>query len=65
LQPSSTTNTAPTPSISSNPTSSQTNTTNYWLSLIALTVIAFLLAVIVFLLLYIRKRRTTDSKAYN
>ena len=62
LQPSSTTNTTPTPSISSTPTSSQSIATNYWLGPIALIVIAFLLAVIVFLLLYIRKRRTIDSK---
>ena len=53
LQPSSTANTTPTPSISASPTSSQSIASNYWLNLIALIVIAFLLAVIVFLLLYI------------
>ena len=63
LQPSSTTNTTPTPSISATPTSSQSIATNYWLNSIVLIVIAFLLAVIIFLLLYIRKRRTIDSKS--
>jgi hypothetical protein len=66
LQPSSTTNTTPThSSISNNPTSSQSIATDNWLSSIALIVIAFLLAVIVFLLFYIRKRRTIDSKAHS
>jgi hypothetical protein len=63
LQPSSTTNTTPTPSILATPTSSQSIATNYWLNSIALIVIAFLLAVIIFLLFYIRKRRTIDSKS--
>lgn len=63
LQPSSTTNTTPTPSILATPTSSQSIATNNWLNSIALIVIAFLLAVIIFLLFYIRKRRTIDSKS--
>jgi hypothetical protein len=62
LQPSSATNATPTPSISTTPNSSQSIDTNNWLNPIALIVITFLLAVIVFLLLYIRKRRTIDSK---
>jgi hypothetical protein len=63
LQPSSIRNTTPTPSISATPTSNQSIASNYWLSSIALIVIAFLLAVIIFLLLYIRKRRTINSKS--
>jgi hypothetical protein len=63
LKPDSTTNITPTPTILATPTSSQGIASNYWLNLIALIVIAFLLAVIIFLLLYIRKRRTIDSKS--
>ena len=61
--PSSTTNTTPTPSISASPTSNQSIDNNNWIIPIALIVIAFLLAVIVFLLLYIGKRRTSDTKS--